>query len=127
MVGWKHSVHLDPPPPHDWVDNRASVHHIYFTQNMRMGSMITLEKVYVKGKKERKKDNSNVATSMNCGIAFFSSWSKSMCNPETGITRIRGPLTTTTSFGGEHLEHARISKLTTISPKGKPLGSHMVG
>lgn len=30
-------------------------------------------------------------------------------------------------FKSEHLEHARTSQPTPISPKGKPLGSHMVG
>ena len=30
-------------------------------------------------------------------------------------------------FEGEHLERARTSWPTPISPKGKPLGSHMIG
>jgi hypothetical protein len=38
---------------------------------------------YVDIKLKRKKDDSVVATSL--------SWSKSICNPERGITRIRGP------------------------------------
>ena len=38
----------------------------------------------------RKKDDSDVATGGNYGVASFSSWSKSTCNFEMGITRIRG-------------------------------------
>ena len=41
---------------------------------------------YFDAKKERKDD---IATSMNYGISSSSSWSKSICNPEMGITKIR--------------------------------------
>ena len=40
---------------------------------------------------ERKEDDSDVATSANHGVASFSSWSNSICDPETVMTRIRGP------------------------------------
>ena len=47
-------------------------------------------------KKERKKDVFNVATSVDYGVASVSSWSESICYPETDITTIistifRGP------------------------------------
>ena len=41
--------------------------------------------------KERKKDDFDIATGVNCGATSFSSWSESVCNPETGNTIIRGP------------------------------------
>ena len=46
----------------------------------------------------RKKDGSDVATGMKFGVVSFSSWSKSICNLETGIMRIRGTSMTTASF-----------------------------
>ena len=49
-------------------------------------------------KKERKKDDSAVATGMQYGVASFSSWSRSVCNLETGIMRIRETLMTTAFF-----------------------------
>ena len=36
-------------------------------------------------KTDCKKDDSNVATNMNHGIASSCSWFKSICNPEMGI------------------------------------------
>ena len=39
----------------------------------------------------RKKDDFDVATIVKYGVASFSSWSKSICNGEMGITRIGGP------------------------------------
>lgn len=44
------------------------------------------------------KDDSDVATSVNFGVASFFSWLKSVCSPEVGTTRIRGPLKTIASF-----------------------------
>jgi hypothetical protein len=43
--------------------------------------------------------------------------------------RIRGSLKTIAFFlkVNEHLERAQTNWLTPIAPKGKPLGSHMVG
>jgi len=49
-------------------------------------------------KKERKKDDFDVATGVNYGVASFSGWSKSIWDPVMGITRIRGPPTTIASF-----------------------------
>ena len=37
-----------------------------------------------------KKDDSNVATIMNYGVAASSSWSKCICNPEMGIRESEG-------------------------------------
>ena len=45
-------------------------------------------------KKERKKDDSNVVTS----VASLSSLFKSICNLKTGIMRFRGVLKTIASF-----------------------------
>ena len=47
---------------------------------------------HVRGrKKERKKDDSDVATDVDYGVALFSSWSKSISNPETAIREIEPP------------------------------------
>ena len=42
-------------------------------------------------KERKKKDDSNVVTGMNYGVASFLSWSTSICNHETSISRIRVP------------------------------------
>ena len=52
----------------------------------------------------KKKDNSCVDTGVKYGVASFSSWSKSIRNPEISITRIKGSLTTTASFKDEHFD-----------------------
>ena len=78
------------------------------------------------GTLKRKKDDSDVATGVNRGVTSFSSWSKSIYNPKMGITRIRG-LRRPLPLEGEDLEQAWTSSLAPIYPKGKPLGSHMVG
>ena len=49
-------------------------------------------------KREGKKDNSDVATGVNYGVASSSSSSKSIYNPKQGIMRIRGPPKTSASF-----------------------------
>lgn len=69
-------------------------------------------------KKERKKDDFDIATSVNCGVSTFSSWSESICNPETGNTIIRGPEDYLSPFENEHLEQARTShrRLTSEFP-----------
>ena len=54
-----------------------------------------MSKFCTRNEKERKKD---VATGMKYGVASFSSWSKSTCNPKTCMPRIREPPTTTASF-----------------------------
>jgi hypothetical protein len=60
-------------------------------------------------KKERKKDDSDVVTAVNHDADLFSSWSLSICNPETGITRFRGSRRFLLPFEGERLQHARTS------------------
>ena len=52
----------------------------------------------------RKKDDFDVATSVKYSVASFSSWSKFICNEETGITRIKGVPMNIASFKGEHLQ-----------------------
>ena len=46
----------------------------------------------------KKKGDSNLTTSINYVDVPFSSWSKLISNPKTGINRIRGALTTIASF-----------------------------
>ena len=41
--------------------------------------------------RRRGRDDSGVATSVSHGVASLSSWANSICDPETGITIIRGP------------------------------------
>ena len=60
-------------------------------------------------------------------VFFYFRVGLSLCNPETGITRVRGPWRLLPPFTGEHLARAQISWFAPISLKGKPLGSHMVG
>ena len=45
-----------------------------------------------------KKDDTDVVISVTYGVALFSISFKSICNPETGITRIRGTPKITGSF-----------------------------
>ena len=79
-------------------------------------------------RKKRKKDDSEVATSVNYVFASFLSWIKSICNPEMAmyenysLQRLLLP-----PFGGEHLDWKWTSRLAPLSPKAKPRGSHMVG
>jgi hypothetical protein len=62
------------------------------------GNLNKKERKKKERKKERKKDDYGVAISAHYGVASFSSWSKVICNPDTGIARIRGPLKTNASF-----------------------------
>ena len=50
------------------------------------------------GSIRRGRDDSDVATGVNYGVASSSSWCKSVCHPETGMMRTRGPLKITASF-----------------------------
>ena len=66
------------------------------------------------------KDEFNVASSVNNGVALFSSWSKSIVNSKTGILRIRGLWRLQPPFKGEHLGWARTSQLAPIYlPQGQ--------
>lgn len=50
---------------------------------------------------------SDVAIDVNSAVHAFSlSWSKSVCNPKTGTTRIRGPRKTMIPFKCENVELA---------------------
>ena len=65
--------------------------------------------------RERKKDDFNVATGINYSVASSLSWSTSICNPEMGITRIRGASRNTAS-----LERMDADKLVlTYVPHGQ--------
>ena len=44
------------------------------------------------------KNDSDVSIDMNYDVVSSSSWSESICNPETHITRVRGPLKSVVSF-----------------------------
>ena len=74
--------------------------------------------IRIRAERKEKKDNSNIATSVNYGVASFSSWSKCICNTETGIIRNREPSTTTASF-------QRWTPWTSTNKLAGP-GSHMV-
>ena len=73
-------------------------------------------------KDERKQDSSDAATGVNYNVASFSSWSKSICNSETGISKIRATSKDYCLLKGDHLEWLWTSRQAPISPKGKPLG-----
>ena len=60
-------------------------------------------------------------------IAAFLRWWKSICIPEMGVTRIRGPLKTTASFQRWTPQMGVDKPAGTYLAQGKPLGSHMVG
>ena len=76
--------------------------------------------------RKKKKGDSDVATSVNYVVASFSSWFKSRCNSEMGITRITGaPKTIASSWKWTHWMGAD-KPYGTYLPKGKPLGSHML-
>ena len=74
-----------------------------------------------------RKDDFDVATGVNYGVASSLSRSKFICCPEMGTMRIKGPPKTTAIFKDEHLERAWASQPASITPEVKPLGSHMVG
>jgi hypothetical protein len=50
------------------------------------------------------KDDSIVAIGVNCGVGSYSSGSRSSCNPQKGITRIRELPIITVFFEFKHLE-----------------------
>lgn len=54
----------------------------------------------------RKKEHSNIDTDVKYGVGSTLSWSKSKCNPEMGISRIRRSLETSGSCKGEDLEQS---------------------
>ena len=70
-------------------------------------------------KNTQKKDVCDVANDVNYDVPSILSWSKSICNLETSMTRIR-TLWKTTVFFREYFEWVWTSWLTPISPKGKP-------
>ena len=73
----------------------------------------------------RKKDDSDVVIGVNYGVASFSSWSKPFCS---SIQELETPWRWLPFFKGEHLQRERTKWLAPIyiSPKGKPLGLHMI-
>ena len=75
---------------------------------------------FILGKKdkeriERTKDNSDVATGVNHGVASFLSWSKYVILRQT-FENLVGPKRLLPPFEGEHLELAQTSWLAPISP-----------
>ena len=57
-----------------------------------------------------KKADSDHATSMNYGVASSLSWSKSICNPKTGMVRITRPTKRSPPFKAEHLKQALVDQ-----------------
>ena len=55
--------------------------------------------------KKGRGDDSNAAAAVNYSVASSWSWSKSMSNPETATTKIKGPSRLLPPFKGEHLQH----------------------
>lgn len=78
-------------------------------------------------KRKENEDSCDGVNDVNYGIASFSSWSMSLCNPEMGITRLEGPQRLLPPLKVKHLEQVQTSWLALISPKLKRLVSHMVG
>ena len=69
-----------------------------------------------------------VPTGVNYGVASSSSWPKFIYNPIMSIMRFRrASRRLLPPCKGEHLEHERTSWHGPISPKGKPLDTHMLG
>lgn len=60
--------------------------------------VIPIENTWIDMKVKKEEDNSNIATIVDYDVASFLSCSKSICNFGIGISRIRGPLMTTTFF-----------------------------
>ena len=82
-----------------------------------------------KGEKSKAKiDHLGVATGIIYDVTSSSSWSKSICNPKMDIMRIGRPQKTI-AFSQRWLssEWTRTIGPHLISPKDKPLGSHMIG
>jgi hypothetical protein len=75
----------------------------------------------------RRRDDSDIATSLIYAVPSYSSWSKTICSLKMGITRIKWtPNILLPPFKGEHLEQTCSDKspCTYHSPlKGKPLDS----
>ena len=71
-------------------------------------------------KKKEKKDDTDAATGVSYGVASFSSWSKSICNPQMGFTRIRRPPKTIASFWRWTLQQAGTSPPPSISLMASP-------
>lgn len=63
----------------------------------------------------------DVATGVNYGVASI--WSKSTCNPATGISRIRVPPRPLPPFKFEHLDLARTGWPAPHLPRKESLGS----
>jgi hypothetical protein len=59
--------------------------------------------------KERKKDDFDVATHVNYGVASFLSSSKSLCNLEMALRELEGSQRLLSTCEREHLEHAHAS------------------
>ena len=74
---------------------------------------------------KRKNDGDDVAKGVDYGVASFSSWSKSICNPVTCIRRIRGSPTTSVFYQGSCatcpiLEHNNLAAIRKAKTQGSP-------
>lgn len=76
---------------------------------------------------EGKKNDSDVATSVNYGVESLSNWFKFICNPKMGIMRIRGPSTNTTSFEVNTLNGGRQAGWHLSPPRASPWDPKMGG
>ena len=75
----------------------------------------------------KKKDDIDIATGVNYGVASSSSLSKSICNPETDIRELEGHRRLAPPFKGEYLAWTGAEELACISPppKDKPIGGRV--
>ena len=107
LEGWNypHSSLILAYKPHQPVGHRPSIR----VPNLMRGFSTW-------GHQERSQSNLLLGN----GAWHHLSWSKSICNPETGITRIRAPRRTLPPFEGEHLERPQISRTAPILQEQAP-------
>ena len=76
-------------------------------------------------RRKRKNDDDDVANGVDYGVASFSSWFKSICNPVTCIRRIKGSPTTIVSYQGSCAtcpiqEHNNLVAIQKAKTQGSP-------
>ena len=88
-----HCSYTDPPHENHAKQVGSVNHHLLLWSIKELYWSKFFISVWEIERSERKKDNSDVGVGVSYGVASFSSWSKSICNPKPGIARIRGPPT----------------------------------
>jgi hypothetical protein len=127
---------LNPKPWHRWLALRfphrwlkLSGSKVCWKSSARKvtypNTILVLSSIVTPSLSIRWRDESEVPTGENYGVASSLSWSQPIWNLGMDITRITQRLLP--PFEGEHLERARTSQPAPITPKDKPLDFHMVG